>query len=71
MDTKKLEVFINAVDLGSITKAAQVMGYTQSGITRMISSLEKELGVPLLVRSRSGVSPQARVQGFCRSYALC
>lgn len=57
MDTKKLEVFINAVDLGSITKTAELMGYTQSGITRMIGSLEKEVGFPLLVRSRNGVSP--------------
>lgn len=59
MDIKKLEVFINAVDLGSITKTAEVMGYTQSGITHMISALEKELGFSLLIRSRNGVSPTA------------
>lgn len=59
MDTKKLEVFINAVDLGSLTKVAEVMGYTQSGITHMISSLEKEFGFSLLVRSRNGVVPSA------------
>ena len=58
-DTKKLEVLINAVDLGSITKAAKVMGFTQSGITKMIGSLEKEFGFPLLKRSRSGVVPSA------------
>lgn len=57
MDIKKLEVFINAVDLGSLTKVAEIMGYTQSGITHMISGLEKELGFPLLVRSHSGVFP--------------
>lgn len=59
MDTKKLEVFINAVDLGSLTKTAEVMGYTQSGITHMISALEKELGFSLLIRSRNGVVPTA------------
>lgn len=59
MDLKKLEVFINAVDLGSLTKVAEVMGYTQSGITHMISGLEKELGFSLLVRSRNGVVPTA------------
>lgn len=58
-DTKKLEVLINAVDLGSITKTAKVMGFTQSGITKMISSLEKEFGFPLLKRSRNGVVPSA------------
>lgn len=57
MDIKKLEVFINAVDLGSLTKVAEVMGYTQSGITHVISALEKEMGFPLLIRSRNGVSP--------------
>lgn len=61
-DTKKLEVLINAVDLGSITKVAEVTGYTQSGITKMISSLEKEFGFPLLVRSRSGVVPTAECE---------
>ena len=62
MDTKKLEVFINAVDLGSLTKTAEVMGYTQSGITHMISGLEKELGFSLLIRSRNGVKPTAEGQ---------
>jgi len=59
MDTKKLEVFVNAVDFGSITKAAEVMGYTQSGITHMMSALEKEFGFALLIRSRNGVVPTA------------
>lgn len=57
MDIKKLEVFINAVDLGSLTKVAEIMGYTQSGITHVINALEKEMGFPLLVRSRNGVAP--------------
>lgn len=57
MDIKKLEVFINAVDLGSLTKVAEMTGYTQSGITHVIGGLEKEVGFPLLVRSRSGVAP--------------
>ena len=57
MDIKKLEVFINAVDLGSLTKVAEIMGYTQSGITHVISALEKEMGFPLLLRSRNGVVP--------------
>lgn len=31
------------------------MGYSQSGITRMIESLEQEVGFPLLIRSKKGV----------------
>ena len=44
MESKKLEALLMAVDLGSFTKAAEVMGYTQSGLTHMMNSLEKDIG---------------------------
>lgn len=56
MDTKKLESLIAAAELGSFTKAAQILGYTQSGLTHMMKSLEQELGLQLLVRSHTGIS---------------
>lgn len=43
------------VELGSFTKAADVLGYTQSAMSQMIASLEKELSIKLLRRSRTGV----------------
>lgn len=43
------------IDLGSFTKAADALGYTQSSISQMISSLEEELSIKLLYRSRVGV----------------
>lgn len=55
METKKLEALLMAVDLGSFTKAAEVMGYTQSGLTHMMNSLEREVGFTLLERGRGGV----------------
>ncbi|AIQ58473.1 LysR family transcriptional regulator [Paenibacillus borealis] len=55
MSIIKYEVFLKVVELGSLTKAADVLGFTQSGISHTISSLESEFGFPLLVRSRSGV----------------
>ncbi|WNS45472.1 LysR substrate-binding domain-containing protein [Paenibacillus sp. MMS20-IR301] len=55
MSIVKYEVFLKVVELGSLTKAADVLGFTQSGISHTISSLESEFGFPLLVRSRSGV----------------
>ena len=55
MERKKLEALLMAVDLGSFTKAAEVLGYTQSGLTHMMNSLEKEVGFTLLERGRSGV----------------
>lgn len=43
------------VSYGSFTKAAKSMNCTQSSISQMISSLEEELGIKLLNRSRNGV----------------
>lgn len=43
------------VELNSFTKAAEALGYTQSAMSQMISSLEDELSIKLLHRSRVGV----------------
>ena len=43
------------IELGGFTKAADALGYTQSSISQMIASLENELGIKLLTRSRHGV----------------
>ncbi|MFB0917840.1 MAG: LysR family transcriptional regulator [Clostridiaceae bacterium] len=43
------------LEMGSFTKAAEVLGYTQSSISQMIASLENELSIKLLLRSRTGV----------------
>ena len=55
MDTRKLEALLTAVELGSFTRAAEVLGYTQSGLTHMMNSLEKDIGFTVLLRGRSGV----------------
>ena len=56
MDSKKLEILMTAVDLGSFSKASEVVGYTQSGLTHLVDSLEREIGLRLVRRDRSGVS---------------
>lgn len=43
------------VELGSFTKAADALGYTQSAMSQMVASLETELSMKLLYRSRTGV----------------
>lgn len=55
MSIQKYRAFITTVEYGSFTKAAQLLDYTQSGISHMISDLETEWGVALLERDRSGV----------------
>ena len=55
MDSKKLEILMTTVDLGSFSKASEIVGYTQSGITHMMNALEKEIGFPLLKRTHMGI----------------
>lgn len=55
MESKKWEALLAAVDAGSFTHAAETLGYTQSGLTHMMNSLEKEVGFPLLTRGHYGV----------------
>ena len=56
MDGKKLEILMAAVDLGSFSKASEVVGYTQSGLTHLVDSLERDIGLTLIKRDRNGVS---------------
>ncbi|MDD6311811.1 MAG: LysR family transcriptional regulator [Firmicutes bacterium] len=44
------------VEFGSFAKAAEDLGYTQSALSQAIASLESELGITLLKRSRTGSS---------------
>lgn len=55
MDTKKIDALLTAVEKGSLSLAAEKLGYTQSGLTHMMNSLENELGIQLLIRSKTGV----------------
>jgi DNA-binding transcriptional LysR family regulator len=56
MDIKKFEALLRSVDCGSLSRAAQDMGYTQSGLSHMIKSLETRFGFALLKRTRDGVA---------------
>ena len=47
--------FIKAVEYGSFTRAAEVLNYSQSGVSRMISDLEREWRITLLERDRNGI----------------
>ncbi len=57
MNLQKYLSFVKTVEYGSFTKAAEILNYTQSGVSRMIADLEKEWGVTLLERSKNGVKP--------------
>jgi DNA-binding transcriptional LysR family regulator len=56
MSLAKYEVFDTVVELGNLTKAAEALNLTQSAVSYSIANLESELGFPLLIRSRSGIT---------------
>ena len=55
MEINKLQVFLEVLKHNNLTKTAETLGYTQSGITHIINGIENEVGFRLLKRSRSGV----------------
>lgn len=52
---QKYQAFVEVADAGSFTKAAEALAYSQSGISHMVSDLERDWGVALFERSRRGV----------------
>ena len=57
MDIEKCAALLRVLETGSLSAAAEELGYTPSGVSRMMAALEAETGFPLLVRSRGGVEP--------------
>jgi DNA-binding transcriptional LysR family regulator len=52
----QLKSFVTVVDQGGFTAASRRLGLSQPAVSRAIAALEKELGLPLLVRGRDGHS---------------
>ncbi len=55
LSTQKYETFLKIVEVGNITKAADILGYSQSAISHVVASLESQWDVKLLVRDKQGV----------------
>ena len=78
MNIQKYMAFIKTVEYGSFTKAAEILNYSQSGISRMIGDLENEWKVILLERGRAGVKLTSDglkllpfVKNVCNEYYKC
>ena len=52
----KYGIFEKVVETRSLTRAAEELGCTQSAVSHSLSGLESDLGFPLLIRGRGGVS---------------
>lgn len=55
MEKINTEVFLAAAELGSFKKTADRLGYTQAGISYIISSMEESLGLRLFDREYGGL----------------
>lgn len=65
MDTiRSLQYFVRAVELGSLSAVAREHGTTQPTVSKIVAALEDSLGVRLLERSTSSLSPTVQGQRF-------
>lgn len=72
MNIQKYLAFVKTVETGSFTKAAEILNYSQSGISHMIRDLEQDWGFALLERDRAGIritSEGRQVLPF--AYSIC
>ena len=56
MDTEKCRILLSILKNGSMSAAAEELGYTPSGISRAVEAMETAAGFPILRRGRKGVS---------------
>ena len=64
MDNKRLNAFIKSAELGSLSAAAEELGYTPSAVSQLVASLESEFGFQLLVRTTRGVYSTPEAEGL-------
>ena len=55
MNFLQYEALVKTLECGTLSKAAEELGYTQSGLSRMINSMEEDTGFRIIERDRSGV----------------
>ena len=57
METSRCKAFMASVKYGSFSKAAEILGYTPSGVSQLVNAFEDDMGFPLLIRDNKGVRP--------------
>jgi DNA-binding transcriptional LysR family regulator len=56
VDPHLLRTFVTVAETGSFSRAAQLLGYTQSAVSQQVAALETDLGVELLHRRPVGAT---------------
>lgn len=62
MDTDKIEILLRAVETGSLAKTAEEFSYTPSALSRMVSSIEEEIGTKIVRRTYSGIKAEKNTE---------
>lgn len=57
MNLKEIEYIVTIAEEGTLTRAAEKLFITPSALTQQLVHLEKEIGMPLFIRSRNGWTP--------------
>lgn len=66
MHNRQLETFLKVVELGSFSKASQALYITPSAVIQQMNSLEADLQVKLLTRTKRGVCVTAAGEYLCQ-----
>ena len=69
MNRKQLMYFMEAYRTCNIQAAADVLYISHQGLSRVLRTLEEELGQPLFRRSNRGLEPTGQGDGRTRSRA--
>lgn len=62
LDGRLLQLLVAVVEEGSITRAAELLGVTQSAVSHLLDKLRGIVGDPLFVKSGRGIVPTARAE---------
>jgi LysR family transcriptional regulator, regulator for metE and metH len=57
LETRQLRILAAIADTGSLTAAAAALGLTQPALSHALRGVERQLGTPLFVRARRGMTP--------------
>lgn len=56
MNQSKYEILLKCIELGSMSGAAEELGYTQPGLSRVLKSIEDDFGFEIISRTHSGIT---------------
>lgn len=66
----KYEILLSVCETHSISKTAQDLNYTQSAVSQAIKSFEKELGIQIFHRSRTGMELMPNTEEIIKSLKI-